>query len=47
MDLHQGVHRGYWPIRLEGDNHPYHMGLEVVEGGRNMEEQAIALNPDG
>jgi hypothetical protein len=40
-------HRVYWPIRLEGDNHSYHMGLEVVEGDRNMEEQAIVLNLGG
>jgi hypothetical protein len=40
-------HHAYWPIQLEGDNHSYHMGLEVVEGDRNMEEQAMILNPGG
>ena len=47
MDPRQGVHQAYWPIRLVGDNHSYHMDLEVVEGDRNMEEQAIVLNLGG
>ena len=47
MDPHQIVHRVYWPIQLEGDNHSYRMGLEVAEGGQNMEEPGKILNLGG